>query len=254
QGDTESSAAFYRESIDVARKLGDSQAETTRLGNYGFFLIGIGEPRKAVEKLTKALEISTELGLSLHTAIQTDNMGLAYDALSQYKTAMGYHEDALAKLDVMNAPPIRWRALFLANAARTKLALGLLDDAVSLADEGLDAARTSNDFEVIVVVLIVVGRVKLRQSQATDAIPHINEALSIAQRAGMRRLQAEAYHLLSEAQAAGDDRETAKRSWDQASRLYRMVAAPQAKLTPHWLTDTKPDASPPQTSDGEEGA
>lgn len=251
QGDTESSAAFYRESIDIARKLGDAQAETTRLGNYGFFLIGIGEPRKAVEKLTKALEISTELDLPLHIAIQTDNMGLAYDALSQYKTALGYHEDALAKLGTIEAPPMRWQALFMGNTARTQLALGRLDEAMSLADEALAVARTSNDFEVIVVALVAVGRANLRQAQAAEAIPSINEALSIAQRAGLRRLQAEAYHVLSEAQAATDDRETARGSWEQAARLYRMVAAPQAKLTPHWLTETTADTNLPETTNGE---
>jgi tetratricopeptide (TPR) repeat protein len=253
QGDTESSAAFYRESIGIARNLGDRQAETTRLGNYGYFLIGTGEPRKAIEKLTKAMALSEELGLTLHLAIQTDNMGLAYDALSQYKTALGYHEDALAKLDSMSAPSARWRALFKANTARTKLALGLLDEAASLADEALAAARASNDFEVIVIALLVVGRANLRRALPDAAMPPINEALSIAQRAGLRRLLAEAYHLLSEAQAAANDRETAKGSWEQAARLYRMVGAPQAKLTPHWLTDTPPPANPPEADNDDTG-
>lgn len=247
QGDTESSAAFYREAIGIARKLGDRQAETTRLGNYAFFLIGTGEPRRAVEKLTKALAMSRALGLTLHIAIQTDNLGLAYDALSQYKTALGHHEEALALLDSMDAPPARWRALFLANTARTKLALGLLDEAAPLADEALATARSSNDFEVIVIALLAVGRVALRRSQPNDATPAVNEALSITQRAGLRRLQGEAYHLLSEAQAATNDREKAVKSWEQAARLYRMVGAPQAERTPHWLSDTPPA---PTAADG----
>ncbi len=254
QGDTESSAAFFRESIDISRKLSDRQAETTRLGNYAYFLIGTGEPRKAVEKLTRALEISEELGLTLHVAIQTDNLGLAYDALSQYKTALGYHETALDKLDEMTEPPVRWRALFQANTADTKLALGLLDEAAPLSDEALTSARASNDFEVIVIALLAVGRATLRRSLPSEATQHITEALSIAQRAGLRRLQAEGYHLLSETQAASDDRDTAKKSWEQAARLYRMVGAPQTKLTPHWLSDAPPAESPSEIDDGEGGA
>ena len=239
QGDTESAKAFFHESINIARQLADRRAETTRLGNYAYFLINMGEPRKAIEELNKALAISAELKLTLHNAIQTDNLGLAYDTLSQYKTALGHHEDALAKLDEISTDVTRWQALFMANAARSTLALGLLDEAATLADEALVTARNSYDFEVIVIAELTVGRVALRRSQTDDATQHINEGLSIAQRAGMRRLQAEGFHLLSETQAATDDLTTAKESWDKAARLYHMVGAPQAKTPPHWLNATQ---------------
>ncbi|MEO0560982.1 MAG: tetratricopeptide repeat protein [Chloroflexota bacterium] len=240
QGDTESSAAFFQESIDIARQISDRTAESTRLGNYAWFLLTTGEPRKAVERLTEALEISKADGLTLHTAIQTDNLGLAYDALTQYKTALNYHEEGLTTLDGLTPVPQRWRALVKSNIAKTKVALGFVDDAAEVADEALKIARSSADFEVIVIALLAVGRVRLRQSQPVEAETPINEALSITKRASLRRLQAEAYHLYSEQKAASGDQETAREYWENAKRFYRMVAAPQAKLTPFWLGNNAP--------------
>ncbi|MEM6528513.1 MAG: tetratricopeptide repeat protein, partial [Chloroflexota bacterium] len=129
QGDVDSAESFLKESIDIARKIGDRHAESTRLGNYGWFLLSTGNPRKGIEKLTQALEISTELGLTLQAAVQTDNLGLAYDVLNQYRTALDYHEKALGMLAELEKPPLRWQVMFRANAARTRLSLGNVDEA-----------------------------------------------------------------------------------------------------------------------------
>ncbi|MEL6268423.1 MAG: tetratricopeptide repeat protein, partial [Chloroflexota bacterium] len=171
QGDIESAESFLKESIDIARKIGDRQAESTRLGNYGWLLLSTGNPRKGVEKLTQALEISNEMGLKLQAAVQTDNLGLAYDVLNQYRTALEYHQKALAMLDDLENPPLRWQVMFRANAARTRLSLGNVDEAAAAFADLLTQARATTDFEVLAGVLVGHARVLLRQEKAAEAAP-----------------------------------------------------------------------------------
>jgi tetratricopeptide (TPR) repeat protein len=241
QGDTESADAFFEEAVDIARKIEDDDAEATRLGNHGWFMVATGKPRKGIEMLTEALKISEARGLHLQAAVQTDNMGLAYDALSQYKTALEYHEKALAMLDAVEEPALRWQAVFTANTAKTKLALGRVDEADTLFDEAVKLARQSGDYEAVTTALTGKARALLSQSKPEDAEPLLAEAIQIARKTDMRRLLAEALAVQSEQQAAQDKDERARQLWDEAKRLYQMVGSPQAKQTPFWLGTTPPD-------------
>ncbi len=202
QGDIESAASFFREAIDIAEKIEDQAAKSTRLGNFGWFLTVTGEPRQGIEKLTEALAISEAEGATLRIAVQKDNMGLAYDALSQYNTALQYHEVALAGLSTIEPLLARWQAIFMTNTARTKLALGRIDEASQMFDEALDFAREANDFEALTIALIGGSRLLLRQSDADSAEPVIAEAIQTARKADLRRLLAEAVAVFSEQQAA----------------------------------------------------
>lgn len=241
QGDVESCAAFFKESIEIARKTNDKVAESTRLGNYAWFLIITGEARRAIEHLTQALQISrAQDDLILLVAVQTNNLGLAYNTLSQYKTALGYHEDALKILASVEPTPAQWQALFLANSARTHLSLGRQEDAATLSEQALTAARQAQDFDVLVTALIVRARVLMRQTDAAQAEPYIQEAVEITERAAMRRLKAEAYALYSEQQAQLNNTDAARTHWETAKTAYRMVGAPQAKQTPFWLGNNAP--------------
>lgn len=238
QGDIESAAAFFRESIEIARKIGDDAALSTRQGNYGWFLIGTGKPRSGIEQLTAAIDTSEQLNLTLQNAVQTDNLGLAYDSLSQYKTALEYHESAQQKLDTLDAPPARWQAMFKANTARTKLSLGLVEEANALLAEALEIARTTTDFEALAYALVSRARGHLGSNALETAQQNVTEAVQIARKADMRRVLAEALTVYSEQQAAAGQRERSRELWEEARRLHKMVGSPQAKQTPFWLEDS----------------
>ena len=244
QGDTDSAASFFKESIEIARQVGDVVAQSTRLGNYGWFLLSTGEPRQAIERLTEALEISESQNMPLQAAVQTDNIGLAYDVLSQYKTALGYHEQAQAKLDELDSVPQRWQAMISANTGKTLLALSRIDAADDLFEQALTLARAAEDFEVLAGVLIGKARLLLTRDEPQAADAPLTEAITIARKADMRRLLAEALTARSEQQAALGDEAAARATWDDAKRLFRMVGGPQAKQTAFWLGNTPPDATP----------
>ncbi len=122
QGDAESADAFFTESIAIAERLGDRAAEATRCGNYGWFLLLVGRPRRAMATLERALVISESLNLALPTAVQYDNLGLVYDSLGDTAMALERHRKALALVSAQGDP--LWAAQIKVNLANTLIALG----------------------------------------------------------------------------------------------------------------------------------
>lgn len=238
QGDIESTRSFFQESIEIAQTIKDKTSESTRLGNYGWFLNATGKPREAIEQLTKALEISREHDMTLQQAVQTDNLGLAYGHLSQYKTALGYHEDAQKIVQQLDPAPKHWLAIFQAHTANSLLRLERAEEAQPLAEAALNLARQTTNLEALTISLITMARYYVRQNQPNSATTLIDEAKHIARRAEMRHTLAEVMRLSSEHQAALNNLEQAQKDWEEAQEIARLVSAPQAKQLPAWLLDT----------------
>lgn len=235
QGDVESADAFFNDSISFAEKIGDQSAESVRRGNYGWFLLMVGRPRRAIAMLEQALELSRKLDLKLQQAVQTDNLGLAYDYLGDYQLAQRYHREALALIEVLDAA--RWRAILQANLAETLLSLGQIDEAQTVLDAVLAQARALDDVEALIRAYSGAARLALLQRRPADAEPPLIEAINLARRTEQKRLLAEALSLRSEQHAALDQPDAAKTVWNEAQRLYSILHMPQAKTQPAWLRD-----------------
>ncbi len=233
QGDAESADAFFTESIAIAERLGDRTAEATRCGNYGWFLLLVGRPRRALATLERALAISESLNLALPTAVQYDNLGLVYNSLGDTSTALERHRKALELVSVQGDP--LWTAQIKVNLANTLIALESLDEAQTLLDEALAQAQASSHAEATISAQIGLGRLRIAQGQPGAADEFISEATLLARKIENRRLLAEALSLQSQQQAALDQQTAALAAWDEAQRLYKMLHMPQGKTQPVWL-------------------
>ncbi|HLU08928.1 MAG TPA: tetratricopeptide repeat protein [Oceanobacillus sp.] len=234
QGDVESADAFFTESISIATRTGDKAAESTRNGNYGYFLLTVGRPRRAISTLERALRTSQSLGLKLQQAIQTDNLGLAYDSLADYEIALTHHTKALELVEELNQP--YWKAIIRVNLANTLIALARLVEAQPHIDEALEYGRSSENNEVLVRALTATALLAVQQGKPADAEAPLNEAIALARRAEMRRWLADALSVRSQQQALLQQMEQANAAWEEAARLYGMLRMPQAKYAPAWLT------------------
>lgn len=235
-GDADSADAFFSESIVLAVRAGDRAAESLRSGNYGWFLILVGRPRRAITTLERAIHLSEELGLALQRAVQMDNLGLAYDALNDFVTAADRHRAALAVVEALDQPA--WTASIQVNLAHTLLSAGETDEAAALAEQALALARSLNDRELLIRALTLKAAVALRQGAAEAA--DLQEAIALARRIESRRLLAEALAVESERTAAMADAGAARAAWAEAARLYALLHMPQAKLSPAWLPPGAP--------------
>jgi tetratricopeptide (TPR) repeat protein len=236
-GDAESADAFFNEAITIADRLGDKAAESTRSGNYGWFLLHVGRPRRALSTIERALQLSRELNLRLHIGVQTDNLGLVYDALGDYATALDYHQQALMILAEVNDP--YWLAVARINQANTLIALAHIDPAAELLELALREGRERGRAEVLVGALIGLAHVALGRHDAAHADAHLTEAITLARKHDQRRLLAEALSLRSKQQAGAGHHDDAITAWDEAVKLYTMLHMPQAKVQPAWLSEKK---------------
>ncbi len=233
QGDLESADSFFNESIAIARRLGHDGAEAIRRGNYGWFLLATGRPQQAISALEYALRISQDLKLELPSAIQTDNLGLAYDQQGNYGRGLELHLDAINKVQALDQP--HWRYSFSINQANSLLGLKRAEEATPLLEAALAQGRTDEDIELVIRALTGMARTAVQKQQPEGVNALLDEATGLARRADMRRLLAEALSVYSEAQAAINQPEQARTFWQEAQKLFTMLRDPQAKLQPAWL-------------------
>ncbi|MCK6576564.1 MAG: hypothetical protein L6Q98_00520 [Anaerolineae bacterium] len=225
--DAESADSFFKEAIELAASAGDRAAQATRLGNYGWFLLLVGRPRRAQTTLEQALAISQELGLKLQEAVETDNLGLVHDALGEYPRALDLHQRA----ETLASEP-EWTAVFRVNAANTLTALGRADEALSLVDQALAAGGSD---ETRIAALIAQARARLAAGSLEGVDSTLDDAVAHARRLDHRRLLAEALAERSRLQSRQGDHEAAGASWSEAQKLYLLLHMPQGKLSPDWL-------------------
>ena len=234
-GDVDSAEAFFDESIQIAHRLKDRAAEATRRGNYGWFLLSSGRPQRAITTLEQALQLSEETGLELQSAVQTDNLGLAYDNMDNPAQALSYHQNALARINELDNP--HWAGIIKINTANTWLTLGDAAQARSLLRQAMMSGRQKSDVEVIVRGLIGQTRLALADQQPQEADELLEEAIHLARRADMRRQLAEALQVYSEQQAALDHTDRSLTLWDEAQKLFTIMQMPEANLEPTWLKE-----------------
>ncbi len=232
-GDAESADAFFTEAIQIAQQLNDPAAESTRSGNYGWFLLQVGRPRQAISLLGRGLKLSRENGLRLQHTVQTDNMGLAYTALDDRMTALDYHTRALAEAEALADP--FWIASIQINRADTLIALGQREEARALIDQALAYARSHDHAELLIRALLSSAALALSEQRADDAARALDEALTWAKRADLRRLVAEGLRLRSQQRAMQNAADEAAAIWDEAAKLFSMLHMPQGKMTPEWV-------------------
>lgn len=241
QGDVESADAFFNEAITLANRTGDTAAESTRSGNYGYFLLSVGRPRRAIASLERALRISESSGLTLQNAVQTDNLGLAHDSLAEYEAALKHHRAALEMIHRLAQP--QWEASICINLANTLIALRQFDEAETLLGVALTYGQTSENHELIVRALTGKASLLLRKGQPEATQSLLDEAITLARRSDLRRWLAEALAVRSQQQSALNRPETSLAAWEEAQRLYTALHMPQANVAPAWLASPSPAPS-----------
>lgn len=233
QGDVDSADSFFNESIASARRLNNEGAEATRRGNYGYFMLLTGRPQQALSALEYALRLSQKLELTLQAAIQTDNLGLLYDQEGNYPKGLALHREALTLIEPLKS--FHWEQVVRLNLASSLLATNQLEEARAFLEVALTQGRTDDDVELLIRALTGKAHLALRLQQSADAGEWLEEAVTRARKADMRRLEAEALTIYSQQQAALGQSEQAVSLWRDAQKVFAMLRAPQATMQPAWL-------------------
>lgn len=234
--DAESADSFLKEAITLAEKAHDVQAQCTRLGNYGWYLLMVGRPRRAQATLESALVLSQQHSLNPQHAVQTDNLGLVHESLGEFPRALELHQRALA---LPSGPA--WQAQFAANAANTLISMGQADEALALLELYPPEARPH---DAVLATDLARARALQFLGRADEAAALITGALALARQIDHRRWLAEALAAHSRLLALRGDMAAAQEAWDEAKKLYLLRHMPQGKISPDWLAPTPSEGGP----------
>ena len=89
--------------------------------------------------------------------------------------------------------------------------------------------------ELIIRALIGLSTVMLGLEKSAECGAWLEEAVTLARKADMRRLQAEALAVYSQQQAALKNDDQAGSLWRDAQKLFAILRSPQANIKPAWL-------------------
>ncbi|HEX2620386.1 MAG TPA: hypothetical protein VHL11_09570 [Phototrophicaceae bacterium] len=236
QGDIDTAESFLTEAIKIAQKLQDRQAEATRRGNYGWFLLATGRAQRSLSALEYALRLSEGLQLTLAMAVQTDNLGLAHGELGLDEEALTYHNRALKLIEESENP--HWKAVLQSNLAAQLIKMGHLDEVPALLQAIQTEAAELESYEITTRLLINQARLALKKDEPTTletATAPIQEAINLARRAGTRRLLADALLVQSQYYARINNLPRATATWEEASKLLESLRHPDGNMPPAWL-------------------
>jgi signal transduction histidine kinase/DNA-binding response OmpR family regulator/tetratricopeptide (TPR) repeat protein len=207
--------------LDLARRAGDRRQEGLALNSLGFREPDMARQRACYEQ---ALAILSGMGDRRPMAMLDNNLGLLFGNMGLYARALEHLERAVA----WGRQAGDWWGLlyFLESLGRTCQAVGLLERAGDLLDEGRAmAAEESNDLGQD-LYLLALGRLALARGRAREALGLLRESAVRLERAGSRQDWASALAWLGAAHLALGEVEAAQFCTFQAVALLETSTSP----------------------------
>ena len=206
QDDFERAEELCRESLALARELGDASSKAAALLQLGFVAWARCKYAESRDQLEEAVALFQELGDTWNRA-----RSLAY--LARVNATQGVYDRARAlaeqSLDLSRALANKGRiAIALYELARVRfLAQDDINQAQALAEQSLALFRELGDTQYIAVLLSLLGEMRLRQGEQGRASELLEESVATFKDLGDRWSTAEA--LLAFARAAASQGEFA---------------------------------------------
>ena len=230
----------YSKALSLSRRNGERRGEAVYLTNLACAHYDKGNLRKASDYYGRALVVYRELGDTSGVAMNQGNLamtqharGLLDEGLASVSAALAWYRnvglrsceseslDTLAKiLRDQGELPLAWEAVdeavaigieardprVQATARNTRATIcriiGNHEQAVAEHEDALRLSRAIGYLWAEVEALIGVGAVLASQARPADARPHVEDALSIARRGGMRLLEGKALTVLAHVHTA----------------------------------------------------
>jgi predicted ATPase/transcriptional regulator with XRE-family HTH domain len=215
--------AFARQSVALARELGDSIGTADALNALGNILRNRGEAAAAVPSYEESLAVYREAGEARGVSVALNNLGVARRRLHDPATAAALHEESLA---IRRGLDDTWGVtMILLNLGHAALDTADLDRAALTGEESLALSRQLGNAHGVALALDLLARVDLAGGDAGAAQIRFVESLMMSREVGDRGLLADTLMGLVDALARDGD---AKR----ATRLLACAVGLQASVRP----------------------
>lgn len=183
-------AERYAEAVEageqaVARltKLGITGRISGAAGNLAWAYFELGDNETAAELFTRAEQAAAAVGDERERTRWLNQLGNVHSVRRDWPAAERYYRCAVASGRAMQHPDV---AAFIANLARTSLALGRLGDAARLNAEALALKRASKDAEGEVLSHLLDARIAMVRGEHARAEALLRGVLRDGRRAATR--------------------------------------------------------------------
>jgi len=94
-GQYERAIAFYQQSLDIFKDIGDIQGESISLNGLGNAYYSLGQYERAITFHQQSLDIAKEIGDIQGESASLNGLGNTYDSLGQYERAIAFYQQSL---------------------------------------------------------------------------------------------------------------------------------------------------------------
>jgi tetratricopeptide (TPR) repeat protein len=224
-GQVEKSIEYHQQVLEIVRKIGDRESESSTLGRLGLAYFGLGQVDKAIGYYQQALDINKETGDRGSEDAVLGNLGSAYYSLEQVDKAIEYYQQALEITREIGGR--REEGTILGNLGNAYFSLRQVEKAIEYYQQALEIAREIGDRIGEGSRLGNLGNVYYSLEQVEKSIEYYQQALEIAKETGDRRNEGNQLGNLGSVYAALEQVEKAKAYYNQALAIAREIKDPR---------------------------
>ena len=195
-GELQNALDSYLRSLEIWRELGNRQYEGSAVNNIGTAYTDLGEYEKSIPYFEQSANINQEVGDRLSLGFSLGNLADSYRRIGDFAKAEDYFKQSLViKREETTDRGKRTLAVTLKNYGYMLVLKGETENGLALIQESLNLRREVEYSWGIADSLLTIGKIN-----EENRFENYTEANRIALEVGDRRLQAESFYLLAEAE------------------------------------------------------
>ncbi|WP_414515647.1 tetratricopeptide repeat protein [Nostoc sp. PCC 9305] len=183
-GEYQQAIECHQQHLNIAREIGDCNAEGASLGNLGNAYLSLGQYQKAIDFYQQCLKIARAIGDHNNEARALGNLGNAYNSLGQYQQAIEFHKQCLNI--VREIGDRKGEGTALGNLGNAYNSLGQYQQAIEFHKQCLNIVREIGDRKGEGTALGNLGNAYNSLGQYQQAIDFYQQCLKIAREIGDR--------------------------------------------------------------------
>lgn len=177
-GKSRAALRFFHRAVDLARAIGDREAETASLVNPAIAMTLLGRLGQAERQLIRATAAGAALGDDRLHAVALLNLAALLNDMGRFQEAQAIAADAVAIAS--GTGDVRVHAAALANVCAAALETGDSESAASTAHEAKRLFQSISNMDGLAFVETILAEVALRQGQTIKTCLHLEEAIRAA--------------------------------------------------------------------------
>ncbi|QSV60968.1 MAG: tetratricopeptide repeat protein [Dolichospermum sp. LBC05a] len=181
-GQYERAIAFYQQSLDIFKDIGDIRGESNSLIGLGNAYNSLGQYERAIAFYQQSLDIAKEIGDIQRESISLIGLGNAYNSLGQYERAIAFYQQSLDIAKEIG--DIQRESISLIGLGNAYRSLGQYERAIAFYQQSLDIAKEIGDIQRESISLIGLGNAYRSLGQYERAIAFYQQSLDIKKEIG----------------------------------------------------------------------